>query len=63
MRVRSAARVAGPSGIPSRLRQARHLTLPGPYLADGRLDHAYAMTVHKAQGQTSQVTLVGAAPS
>jgi hypothetical protein len=45
------------------LRDGRDLTLPGPYLADGRLDHAYALTVHKAQGQTSQLTLVAAAPS
>jgi len=44
-------------------RDGRDLTLPRPYLADGQLDHAYAMTVHKAQGQTSQVTLVAAAPS
>jgi ATP-dependent exoDNAse (exonuclease V) alpha subunit len=44
-------------------RDGRDLTLPGPYLADGRLDHAYALTVHKAQGQTSQITLVAAAPS
>ena len=44
-------------------RDGRDLTPPGPYLAEGRLDHAYAMTVHKAQGQTTQITLVAAAPS
>ena len=27
-------------------------TIPAEYLEDGGLDHAYAMTIHKAQGQT-----------
>ncbi len=32
--------------------------LPRTWLEDGRLDHAYAITCHKAQGQTLGVTLV-----
>ncbi len=32
--------------------------IPGWYVADGGLDHAYAMTVHKAQGLTCDRTYV-----
>jgi hypothetical protein len=32
--------------------------LPHSWLDDGRLDHAYAITCHKAQGQTLDATLV-----
>jgi hypothetical protein len=38
------------------------VTLPAGYLADGHVDHGYAMTIHKAQGMTSQRTFVLASP-
>jgi ATP-dependent exoDNAse (exonuclease V) alpha subunit len=33
-------------------------TIPAPYLDEGGLDHAYAMTIHKAQGQTCDYAYV-----
>ena len=36
----------------------RRFTLDAATLADGRLDHGYALTVHKAQGITVDTTLV-----
>ena len=36
---------------------SRH-QFPHEWLAQGRLDHGYALTCHKAQGQTLEVTLV-----
>jgi conjugative relaxase-like TrwC/TraI family protein len=33
-------------------------TIPAAYLDQGHLDHAYAMTIHKAQGLTCDVALV-----
>jgi conjugative relaxase-like TrwC/TraI family protein len=33
-------------------------TIPATYLDQGHLDHAYAMTIHKAQGLTCDVALV-----
>ena len=35
-----------------------HLTLPPSYLQAGHLTHAYAMTIHKAQGLTADRCLV-----
>ena len=34
------------------------IELPAGYLADGHLDHGYALTVHKAQGATYDVALL-----
>ncbi len=34
------------------------VTLPSSYLAEGHVRHAYAMTIHKAQGQTADRALV-----
>lgn len=39
------------------------VTLPAAYLADGHLDHGYAMTIHKAQGMTCRHTFVLASPN
>jgi Ti-type conjugative transfer relaxase TraA len=36
--------------------------LPADYLADGHVDHGYAMTIHKAQGMTTGRTFVLASP-
>ncbi|MEX2412635.1 MAG: AAA family ATPase, partial [Thermoleophilaceae bacterium] len=36
--------------------------LPADYLADGHVDHGYAMTIHKAQGMTTKQTFVLASP-
>lgn len=36
----------------------RHVRVPAGWLLDGRLEHAYAMTCHKAQGLTTEHTLV-----
>ena len=36
----------------------RRVLLPGAYLAAGHLDHAYATTIHKAQGATVDIALV-----
>jgi Ti-type conjugative transfer relaxase TraA len=36
--------------------------LPAGYLADGHVDHGYAMTIHKAQGMTTGQTFVLASP-
>ncbi len=36
--------------------------LPRDYLADGHVDHGYAMTIHKAQGMTTGRTFVLASP-
>lgn len=36
--------------------------LPADYLADGHVDHGYAMTIHKAQGMTTRQTFVLASP-
>ena len=38
------------------------VTLPADYLADGHVDHGYAMTIHKAQGMTTGRTFVLASP-
>jgi Ti-type conjugative transfer relaxase TraA len=36
--------------------------LPADYLADGHVDHGYAMTIHKAQGMTTGRSFVLASP-
>ena len=36
--------------------------LPADYLADGHVDHGYAMTIHKAQGMTTRQSFVLASP-
>jgi Ti-type conjugative transfer relaxase TraA len=36
--------------------------LPSDYLADGHVDHGYAMTIHKSQGMTTGRTFVLASP-
>lgn len=36
----------------------RHLLVPTDYLAEGNLTHAYAMSIHKAQGMTCDVSFV-----
>jgi Ti-type conjugative transfer relaxase TraA len=38
------------------------VTLPADYLADGHVDHGYAMTIHKAQGMTTGRSFVLASP-
>jgi len=38
-------------------RAGQRIELPAAYLADGHLDHSYALTVHKAQGATYDVAL------
>jgi Ti-type conjugative transfer relaxase TraA len=38
------------------------VTLPADYLAEGHVDHGYAMTIHKAQGMTTGRTFVLASP-
>ena len=38
-------------------RAGQRIELPVTYLADGHLDHGYALTVHKAQGATYDVAL------
>ncbi|NLT06672.1 MAG: relaxase domain-containing protein [Solirubrobacterales bacterium] len=38
------------------------VTLPDDYLTDGHVDHGYALTIHKAQGMTTQRTFVLASP-
>jgi conjugative relaxase-like TrwC/TraI family protein len=39
-------------------RAGERIELPVGYLADGHLDHGYALTVHKAQGATYDVALL-----
>jgi ATP-dependent exoDNAse (exonuclease V) alpha subunit len=39
-------------------RAGDEIELPATYLADGHLDHGYALTVHKAQGATYDVALL-----
>jgi conjugative relaxase-like TrwC/TraI family protein len=39
-------------------RAGQRIELPAAYLADGHLDHGYALTVHKAQGATYDVALL-----
>jgi len=39
-------------------RAGQRIELPAGYLADGHLDHGYAITVHKAQGATYDVALL-----
>ncbi|MDP9384522.1 MAG: AAA family ATPase, partial [Actinomycetota bacterium] len=41
-----------------RLDNGREITLDSGYLGGGHLDHAYAMTAHKAQGATADRTFV-----
>jgi len=36
--------------------------LPADYLADGHVDHGYAMTIHKSQGMTTRQSFVLASP-
>ncbi|MDP9134200.1 MAG: AAA family ATPase, partial [Actinomycetota bacterium] len=38
------------------------VTLPADYLADGHVEHGYAMTIHKAQGMTTRQSFVLASP-
>ena len=38
------------------------MRLPADYLADGHVDHGYAMTIHKAQGMTTGRSFVLASP-
>jgi len=38
------------------------VTLPADYLADGHVNHGYAMTIHKAQGMTTGRSFVLASP-
>ena len=45
-------------GVTVQLDDGKVVELPGTYLDDGHLMHAYAMTGHKAQGMTSDSTLV-----
>ncbi len=37
--------------------------LPADYLADGHVDHGYAMTIHKSQGMTTRQSFVLASPN
>lgn len=41
-----------------RTQDGRDLTVPADYLADGHLTHAYAISIHKAQGMTCDVSYV-----
>jgi len=41
-----------------RTTDARQLLVPTDYLADGHLAHAYAISIHKAQGMTCDVSFV-----
>lgn len=41
----------------------RELTLGPDFLARGKLAHGYASTIHKAQGQTHQVTFIVGSPA
>jgi conjugative relaxase-like TrwC/TraI family protein len=49
---------ADPSGLTLRTRDGRQATVDRRWLAEGRLEHAYAMTIHKAQGRTVHTALV-----
>ena len=40
------------------IHDGRRLEIPARYAAEGHLTHGYAMTVHKAQGMTCEVSLV-----
>jgi conjugative relaxase-like TrwC/TraI family protein len=49
-----------PEGHRLRIRCAdgRELTLPADYVGAGLVDHAYALTIHKAQGKTTEIGLL-----
>jgi len=48
----------GEGSLQVRTDDGRDLTLPGTYLASGHVTHGYAITGHKAQGQTVDHTFV-----
>ncbi len=50
--------VGGADGLRLRTDEGDEVLLPREYAAAGYLDHAYAMTVHKAQGTTTECALV-----
>lgn len=52
------ATAAGAGSIGLRTSEDRTVTVPLRWLADGRLEHGYALTCHKAQGLTVEHALV-----
>lgn len=56
------AHTPGPVGdgpqLTLRTSDQRQVTVPAQWLLDGRLDHAYAITCHKAQGLSVEHTLI-----
>jgi conjugative relaxase-like TrwC/TraI family protein len=49
---------ADSAGLTFRTRDGRQVQVDRRWLEDGRLDHGYAMTVHKAQGRTVHTALL-----
>ncbi|MGH8985360.1 MAG: AAA family ATPase, partial [Acidimicrobiia bacterium] len=55
---RGTVTAAGEAGVAVRLDGGATVTLPADYLHAGNLTHAYATTIHKAQGMTCDRSLV-----